>query len=225
MGFAIYNNNGVRENIPVSKIFCLGLNYLNHISEMKSEKPSEPMVFMKPSSAIVQDNQFIIIPKISNDAHYEGEIVLLIGKDGKNISPEKAHEYILGIGAGIDVTLRDIQNEAKKKGRPWLIAKGFDTSAPISEFLPADKFPDFKNIQISLAVNDQLKQNGNSQDLLFDFSQTIAYISSIFTLNKGDLIFTGTPQGVGAINHGDKIIVDLAGLTTLNISVKKESDE
>lgn len=218
MSYVILKNQNP-EKIQVSKIFCLGLNYLDHISEMNSEKPSEPMVFMKPASAIIHDGESIIIPKISNDVHHEAEIVLLIGKEGKNISVEEAESYILGIGVGIDVTLRDIQSEAKKKGRPWLVSKGFDTSAPVSEFIPVERFNDFNDINISLSVNGNIRQNGNSKDMIFKFAETISYLSEIFTFNKGDLIFTGTPKGVSKINKGDKISVNLNDLVNLNIKV------
>lgn len=224
MSYVILKNSDNKEKIQVSKIFCLGLNYLNHISEMKSERPSEPMIFMKPPSAIIHEGESIILPKISNDVHHEGEIVLLIGQDGKNISIEKAEEYILGIGVGIDVTLRDVQSEAKKKGRPWLVSKGFDTSAPVSDFIPVSEFKDFNDIDITLSVNGQLRQNGNSKDMIFKFAETISYLSEIFTLNKGDLIFTGTPEGVSKINDGDQIEVKLADLATLNIGVKNWSN-
>lgn len=213
-------NDNTEEKIHVSNIYCIGLNYSNHIAEMKSEKPSEPMVFMKPTSAIVYNNDSIIIPKISNDAHHEGEIVILIGQDGKDVSIKDANNYILGIGIGIDVTLRDIQSEAKKKGKPWLVSKGFATSAPVSEFLPVENFQDLKNLQIQLFVNDQLRQKGNSQEMIFDFSEVISYISSIFSLKAGDLIYTGTPAGVAQMVNGDKVKVTLDSVIQLNVDVK-----
>lgn len=220
MTYILLKNKDNKEKIQVSKIFCLGLNYLNHISEMKSERPTEPLIFMKPPSAIIHDGESIIIPKISNEVHHECEIVLLIGKDGKNISIEDAEDYILGIGAGIDVTLRDVQSEAKKKGRPWVVSKGFDTSAPVSDFIPVEDFNDLSNIEISLSVNNKLRQNGNSKDMIFGFAETISYLSQIFTLNRGDLIFTGTPEGVSQINTGDNISVNLNNLLDLKVSVR-----
>lgn len=220
MTYILLKNKDNKEKIQVSKIFCLGLNYLNHISEMKSERPTEPLIFMKPPSAIIHDGESIIIPKISNEVHHECEIVLLIGKDGKNISIEDAEDYILGIGAGIDVTLRDVQGEAKKKGRPWVVSKGFDTSAPVSDFIPVEDFNDLSNIEISLSVNNKLRQKGNSKDMIFGFAETISYLSQIFTLNRGDLIFTGTPEGVSQINTGDNISVNLNNLLDLKVSVR-----
>lgn len=220
MTYIITQKKETKERIHVSKILCLGLNYLEHIAEMKSEKPAEPLVFMKPPSAIIHNNGTIVIPPFSKEAHHEVEIVVAIGKTGKNIATEDALSHIFGFGIGIDVTLRDIQNEAKKKGKPWVIAKGFDTSAPISDFVNKSKIKDLDNMELKLLVNGATKQQGNSKDMIFKYAEIIAYLSTIFTLNRGDLIFTGTPEGVGQIKSGDKLKASLNDLVHLNVNVE-----
>lgn len=207
------------EKINVPKILCLGLNYAEHAKEMKSDKPETPVIFMKPSSAIIHDKEHIVIPNISNEVHHEIEVVLLIGKDGKNIPKDQALEYIDGIGIGLDLTLRDIQKEAKAKGRPWTISKGFDTSAPVSEFVSIEKITDLNNLSFNLKINGEIKQSGNTYDMLFKPDEIISYLSTIFTLQKGDLIYTGTPEGVGQIVSGDKILASLENIITLEVIV------
>jgi acylpyruvate hydrolase len=207
------------EKINVPKILCLGLNYAEHAKEMKSDKPETPVIFMKPSSAIIHDKEKIVIPDISNEVHHEVEVVLLIGKDGKNIPKDKALEYIDGIGIGLDLTLRDIQKEAKAKGRPWTVSKGFDTSAPVSEFVSIEKITDLNNLSFNLKINNEIKQSGNTSDMLFKPDEIISYLSTIFTLQKGDLIYTGTPEGVGQIVSGDKLLASLENIITLEVIV------
>lgn len=215
MTYIILNN----EKIHVPKILCLGLNYAEHAKEMKSEKPESPVIFMKPSSSIIHNQENIIIPSISNEVHHEVEVVLLIGKDGKNISKEEALEYISGVGIGLDLTLRDIQKEAKSKGRPWTVSKGFDTSAPISDFISIDKINNLNNLSFQLKVNNELKQSGNTSDMIFKPNEIISYLSTIFTLQKGDLIYTGTPEGVGQIVSKDKLTASLENIVTLEVIV------
>lgn len=207
------------EKINVPKILCLGLNYAEHAKEMKSDKPETPVIFMKPSSAIIHDKEKIVIPNISNEVHHEVEVVLLIGKDGKNIPKDKALEHIAGIGIGLDLTLRDIQKEAKAKGRPWTVSKGFDTSAPVSEFVSVEKITDLNNLSFNLKINDEIKQSGNTSEMLFKPDEIISYLSTIFTLQKGDLIYTGTPEGVGQIVSGDKLLASLENIITLEVIV------
>lgn len=214
------NSNFVKEKINVPKIFCLGSNYLDHIKEMGAKTPEEPVIFMKPSTAIIYENQKIILPKISNDVHHEVEILFLIEKEGKDIEEKDTKSYINSVGIGLDITLRDLQNKAKANGKPWLVSKGFDTSAPVSEFININKIEDINNLNFSLYVNDELKQIGNSSNMVFKFDKIISYISSIFTLQRGDIIFTGTPKGVGKINSGDKIRAVLENLIELNVSVE-----
>ena len=186
------------------KIFCIGRNYADHVKELNNDLPSEPMVFMKPTSALLIKNRHFFIPEFSNDIHYEGEIVLKIGKNGKHIQPEFALSYIEGIGFGIDFTARDIQQKCKAAGHPWEIAKGFDKSAAISEFLPFEEF-DANNIQITTQLNGKVVQDGNSQNMIFDFKDIIVHLSQYFTLQMGDYIYTGTPAGVGQVKIGDRI--------------------
>ncbi len=209
-----------KEKINVSKILCLGLNYQNHISEMKSQKPTAPIIFSKPASAIIHNSQAIIIPEFSQNVHHEVEIVMVIGKTAKNIPEEEALDYVQGFAIGLDVTLRDVQTEAKSKGHPWTVAKGFDTSAPVSEFINKKFIRDINNIPFKLMINGELRQQGNSKDMIFKFTEIVSYLSKIFTLYRGDLIFTGTPEGVGPLHHGDKIVASLDDLITLNLEVE-----
>ena len=187
---------------------------------MKSEKPKEPMVFMKPSSSMIKNKEAIILPEISQEVHHEVELVFLIGKDGKNIPKEKAYEHILGLGIGLDLTLRDLQKEAKAKGKPWTVSKGFDTSAPVSEFINKNRFKSFDNLDFHLVVNGEVRQKGNSKDMIFKIDEIISYLSSVFTLQRGDLIFTGTPQGVSQIKSNDKLTAVLDHYVSLDVYVK-----
>jgi acylpyruvate hydrolase len=212
-------STNTKEKIPVSKILCLGLNYASHVSEMKWDKPEEPVVFMKPASAIIHNGEQIFLPSFSREIHHEVETVILIGETCKNIQTADAAEYICGVGIGLDMTLRDVQSEAKKKGKPWTVAKGFDTSAPVSDFISRKLLSDINNLDFRLTVNGETRQQGNTRDMLFNFSEIISYLSGIFTLNRGDLIFTGTPEGVGPVNPGDKLTATLGELVTLNVSV------
>jgi acylpyruvate hydrolase len=214
-----------KEKINVSKILCLGLNYQNHISEMKSQKPSEPVIFMKPASAIIHNGQSIIIPEFSKNVHHEVEIVMVISKTAKNIPREQAMDYVYGFAVGLDVTLRDIQAEAKSKGHPWTVAKGFDTSAPVSEFVNKKYIRDINSIPFNLMINGELRQQGNSKDMIFKFDEIVSYLSKIFTLYRGDLIFTGTPERVGQLKTGDNIKASLDNLVTLNLDVKSALEE
>ena len=210
-------------SMPLHTIFCIGRNYAEHARELKNPVPEAPIVFLKPLSAIVSDYGRIVLPKQSQQVHHEVEIVVLIGKSGKNIPEADAHQFISGYAVGIDVTARDIQSKAKAKGHPWSVAKGFDTFAPISNFVSVDKIADLSNIEVSLSVNGEIRQKGNSKDMLFPIPRLISYLSTIFTLQPGDLIFTGTPEGVNLLNDGDRLFAQLNnGLTTLTITVEKE---
>jgi len=184
------------------KIFCIGRNYAAHIKELDNKKPDEPVIFSKPDTALLPKNRPLYFPKISREIHYELEIVLKINRVGKNIAENFAHKYYDEIGLGIDFTARDLQAEAKKKGLPWLIAKGFDGSAPISKFFLKENF-DLSKLKFSLRVNGEQRQDGNTALMLFSFDYITSYLSKYFTLKKGDLIFTGTPKGVGPVKIGD----------------------
>jgi acylpyruvate hydrolase len=187
------------------KILAVGKNYLEHIKEMSSDRPEEPIIFLKPDTALLMNNSAFYLPDFSNNVHFEAELILRICKEGKNIEEKFAHKYFDGIGIGIDFTARDLQQKAKEKGNPWTLAKGFNSSAPVSEFLPLSTFPDINNINFSLQINGVVRQKGNSGMMLFSFDKIISYISKFITLKKGDIIFTGTPEGVDKVSIGDKL--------------------
>jgi|WetSurMetagenome_2_1015567.scaffolds.fasta_scaffold19991_4 acylpyruvate hydrolase len=196
---------GSSEPIPVQKIICLGQNYADHAKEMKFDVPVTPVLFLKPPSAIIYQGESIVIPEISHDVHHEVECTVLIGKKGKKIPRESALQYIAGYGVGLDMTMRDIQLEAKKKGLPWSLAKGFDTSAPLSEFIPAAQISDPKTLSIQLNINGTIRQSSSVSKLIFPVDTVIAYISQFMTLERGDVIYTGTPEGVSRVEHGDTL--------------------
>lgn len=207
-----------KEDIIVPKIFCLGKNYARHAAEMKMEVPKKPIVFMKPSEAIVYSGARVGIPAMTKDLHHETEIYFVIGKKGKDISKEEARSFITAVGVGLDLTLRDVQTELKNAGNPWLISKGFDGSAPISDAVPADGV-DFNSLELSLAVNGKPRQHGSYADTIFKVEDTVAFISQLFTLERGDLIFTGTPEGVAKLNPGDRLHAELVGRASLDIEI------
>lgn len=187
------------------KIICIGKNYAEHVKEMKGKVPKEPLFFMKPDTALIKDNQPFYIPDFSNELHHEVEIVLKISKNGKYIDEKFALNYFEEIGIGIDFTARDIQAECKQKGLPWEKAKAFDGSAPIGKFINKNNFKNLSAIEFHLDINQKTVQHGNTKDLIFSFAKIISYISKFVTLKTGDLIYTGTPEGVGAVKAGDKL--------------------
>ncbi len=188
------------------KIICIGRNYIDHAKELNNPVPENPVFFLKPDTALVRRNRPFYYPDFSEDIHYECELVVKINKLGKNILKKFAHTYYNEIGIGIDFTARDLQSKAKAKGLPWEIAKAFDASAPLSmEFIKKDEFHDLNNISFRLDKNGETVQEGNSGDMIFDFDEIISYLSIFFTLKTGDLIFTGTPAGVGAVKVGDEL--------------------
>lgn len=184
------------------KIICIGRNYAEHAKELGNEIPESPVIFMKPDTAILKKGTDFYIPEFSNDVHYELEVVLKISKGGKYIQEENADKYYEEIGLGIDFTARDLQSELKAKGLPWELAKGFDGSAVVSEFYKKEDF-DMKNINFSLKKNKEEVQNGNTSLMIFSPEKIIAFVSQYFTLRVGDLIFTGTPKGVGKVSEND----------------------
>jgi acylpyruvate hydrolase len=203
------------------KILAIGRNYAEHIQELNNQQTGEPVVFMKPDTAILRNNEPFYYPEISKDIHHEVELVLKISKEGKHIEEKFAHKYYDAIGLGIDFTARDLQSKLKEKGLPWLLAKGFNGSAPISDkFLAVSEFADLKNINFSLQVNGETKQKGNTNMMLFDFNVIIAYLSKYFTLKTGDLIFTGTPAGVGPVKIGDRLVGFIEDQEMFNFEVK-----
>lgn len=202
------------------KILCIGRNYAEHIAELNNERPSEPVVFMKPDTALLRENEAFYHPDFSNDIHHEVEIVLKINKMGKNIEAKFAHKYYEEIGIGIDFTARDVQSKLKEKGLPWEKAKAFNDSAPISGFVSKSEFADLKNLNFHLDINGETRQKGNTSMMLWDFNEIIAEISKYFTLKTGDLIFTGTPAGVGKVNIGDKLTAFIEGKEMLSFDIK-----
>lgn len=202
------------------KILCIGRNYAEHIAELNNERPSEPVIFMKPDTAILKDNEAFYHPDFSNDIHHEVEIVLKINKMGKNIEAKFAHKYYEEIGIGIDFTARDVQSKLKEKGLPWEKAKAFNGSAPISGFVAKSDFADLKNLNFHLEINGETRQTGNTSMMLWNFDEIIAEISKYFTLKTGDLIFTGTPAGVGKVKIGDKLSAFVEGKEMLSFDIK-----
>ncbi len=198
-------------NIPVRTIFCIGRNYAKHAAEMGANVPTTPVVFLKPLSSICFDGDSVELPSISKNVHYEGEIVIAIGKIGKNIPEDKAMNFINGIGCGIDFTARDLQQSAKLNGLPWSVAKGFDNFAPISTFKPINDI-DLLSLDIKLTQNGVIRQVGSITDMIFSIPYLVSYLSNIVTLYPGDLIFTGTPNGVGQVIEGDVITTTIPSL-------------
>ena len=202
------------------KIIAIGRNYQEHAKELNNPIPTEPVVFLKPDTALLKEGKAFYHPDFSNDIHFEVELIIKIGKEGKHITTKFARNYIESIGLGIDFTARDLQQKCKEKGLPWEIAKAFDHSAPIGEFIPLNEIPDLYAIQFSLKQNQIIVQNGNSADMIFSFDDIISYVSQRFTLKKGDLIFTGTPAGVGKINIGDLLEGYISDRKMLSVPVK-----
>jgi acylpyruvate hydrolase len=201
------------------KILAVGRNYLEHIKELGNQTPEEPVIFSKPETAILRNNEAFYYPDFSKDVHHELEIVLKISKMGKNIEEKFAHKYYEEIGIGIDFTARDVQSRLKAKGLPWDLAKGFNGSAPVSEFLNKDQF-DLKNLNFDLEVNGEIRQRGSTSLMIYSFDYLISFVSQYFTLKTGDLIFTGTPAGVAPVKVGDRLVGRLEGHTLLNFEVK-----
>lgn len=203
------------------KIFAIGRNYVAHIEELGNERPDEPVVFTMPNTALLTNNKPFYYPEFSKDIHYEVELVLKICRNGKYIDEKFAHKYYDAIGVGIDLTARDLQAKAKKKGLPWAIAKGFNGSAPLSnEFISVEDIPDVNNINFRLDVNGEVRQEGNTNRMMFSFDAIIAYLSQFFLIQKGDLIFTGTPAGVGPIQIGDTMTAYFEDKKMLSVDVK-----
>jgi 2-keto-4-pentenoate hydratase/2-oxohepta-3-ene-1,7-dioic acid hydratase in catechol pathway len=202
------------------KILCVGRNYVDHIRELQNEKPEEPVIFLKPDTALVRHNEPVYHPEFTSDMHHEVEIVLRIGKEGKYIQPEFADRYIDGVGLGIDFTARDVQARLKAKGLPWELAKAFNQSAPVSEFLPVSEAGELGNLDFSLQVNGQLRQQGNTSHMLFNMTELLVFVSRYFTLKAGDLLFTGTPAGVAKVEIGDKLTGFLGHRKMLDFEIR-----
>jgi 2-keto-4-pentenoate hydratase/2-oxohepta-3-ene-1,7-dioic acid hydratase in catechol pathway len=203
------------------KIFCIGRNYAEHAKELNNPVPTgEPLIFMKPNTALLVNNKPLYYPDFTKDLHYEGELVLRVCKNGRSVQPEFASRYYDAVAFGVDFTARDVQDRLKSKGHPWEIAKGFDRSAPLSKWVPLEEIPDVNNIHIQLKKNGEVVQDGHTSDLIFSFDSLICHISRYFTLHKGDMIFTGTPAGVGPVQIGDVLEGFIEGNHLLTCSIK-----
>ena len=202
------------------KIFCVGRNYSDHAKELGNEVPDEPVIFMKPKSALLQPHTPFYYPEFTNELHYECELVLRISKNGKYIQEKFANKYYDAVTAGIDFTARDIQTELKEKGLPWEKAKAWDNSAVIGKWIPLTNIKNKKDIHFGLYKNKELVQQGNSKDMIYNFDYLISYISNFFSINIGDLVFTGTPKGVGEIVVGDEIEAFIEEESMLTLDVK-----
>ncbi|HLP15515.1 MAG TPA: fumarylacetoacetate hydrolase family protein [Bacteroidota bacterium] len=202
--------------LRINTIFCLGQNYAEHAKEMGSAAPTTPVIFLKPNAAVIANNEDIIIPAHSSNIHHEVELTVLIGKGGKQIPRERALDHVAGYGIGLDMTMRDRQLEAKKAGLPWTIAKGFDTSAPLSPFVDSRMVADPHALEIQLSVNGELRQHSNTRNMIFRIDAIIAFLSGIITLTEGDVIYTGTPEGVARVVSGDVIDASIAGIGALH---------
>ncbi len=202
------------------KIICIGRNYVDHIMELKNERPSEPVVFIKPDSAVLPKDQDFYIPDFSDNVHYEVEVLVKIKKVGKHIQEAFAHTYYDEVGLGIDFTARDLQSKLKEKGLPWEKAKGFDGAAVIGEWIPKTNFKDLKNLGFELKKNNEIVQSGNTRLMLWKIDELIAYVSTFFTLKKGDVIFTGTPAGVGRVAANDYLSGSLEQKELFNLRIK-----
>lgn len=202
------------------KIICVGRNYADHIAELNNARPDAPVIFMKPDTALLHPEESFYYPDFTKDLHHEVELVVKINKVGKNIEEKFAHKYYNEIGIGIDFTARDVQSELKSKGLPWELAKGFNGSAPVSGFVPLADYGDIQNINFSLEVNGETRQNGNSSMMLYPVNYLISFVSKYFTLKTGDLIFTGTPKGVSPVQAGDTLSAYIEGRKMLEFAVK-----
>ncbi len=198
----------------------MGRNYADHIAELKNERPEAPVIFLKPETALLRPGEDFYLPDFSADVQYEVEVVVKIARMGKYISQEFAHKYYEEIGLGIDFTARDLQSRLKAKGLPWELAKGFNGSAPVSAFVHKSEVGDLQQLEFGLEVNGAVRQQGNTSMMLYTIDYLIAFVSRYFTLKTGDLLFTGTPKGVGAVQAGDRLTGQLAGRTMLELNIR-----
>jgi 2-keto-4-pentenoate hydratase/2-oxohepta-3-ene-1,7-dioic acid hydratase in catechol pathway len=202
------------------KIICIGRNYIDHAKELNSPVPDTPIFFMKPDSALVIRNRPFFYPDFSSNVHHEIEVVIKINRLGRTIEQKFASRYYSEVGLGVDFTARDLQNEYIDKGLPWEISKGFDYSAPVSKFFPVSRFGNIHNLKFRLDINGNTVQSGNTSEMIFSFEQIIAYVSKFMTLKTGDLIYTGTPAGVGPVKIGDRIEAYLEDQKVMDFPVK-----
>ncbi|XP_053327509.1 acylpyruvase FAHD1, mitochondrial [Spea bombifrons] len=204
------------------KIICVGRNYAEHAKELKNAVPTEPVLFLKSPTAYVTEGSAVIMPYYSSNLHHEVELGVVIGKSGRDISQSHAMEHVEGYALCLDMTARDVQDKCKEKGLPWTLAKAFDTSCPISDFIPKDKIPDPHNLRIWLKVNDSLRQEGSTSSMIFSIPFLISYISKIISLEEGDLILTGTPKGVASVQENDEMVAGIDDIISMKFKVEKQ---
>ncbi len=207
--------------VPVGKLLCIGRNYAEHADEMASDVPDEPMVFLKPASAITRTGDTVRLPPQSQNVHHEVELVAVIGEGGRNISQGDALDHVAGYAVGLDMTARDLQSEAKEKRHPWSVAKGFDTFAPLGPLTAADAVGDPQDLRLRLEVNGETRQEASTQHMIFPVAELVHYCSQIFTLVSGDLLYTGTPSGVGPVEDGDFLQATATGCDSLRVDVAR----
>lgn len=198
-------------DLPVGKVVCIGRNYLEHIRELNNAVPETPILFMKPATSLAGLDEPIRLPAGRGECHHEVELAVLVGRELHNANPESARQAVVGYGVALDLTLRDLQNELKKKGHPWETAKAFDGSCPLSPFLKPEALPDPQATDLALRVNGELRQQGNTRQMMVGILELMAYISTHFSLQPGDVVLTGTPAGVGPLQAGDELLLSLAG--------------
>ena len=214
----IFKDNAVK-NVPIGKLVCLARTYKKHAEEMNTMVTEEPLLFLKPASSVIFNGGTVIIPKMSKCLHHEVELGVVIGKKCKDISQKEALDHVLGYLLALDITARDIQSSAKKNGWPWSISKGFDTFAPISNVILKEDVPNPNNLDLSLKINGETRQQSNTSHMIYSVERIIEFISKVMTLERGDLIMTGTPEGVGAIVSGDLIEAKLGDICSLRLHV------
>ena len=209
MGYRHCHVDGSEIDLPVGKVVCVGRNYAAHAKELGNVVPDVPMLFIKPATALVGLDQPLSLPGFSDDVHHEVELAVLIGQPLSNVVATAVAPAIAGLGVAVDLTARDVQAALKQKGHPWEISKGFDGACPLSAFVSRDQFPNLQNIDLSITVSGELRQDGNTRDMVFGVEDLVAYMSTYFTLLPGDLVLTGTPEGVGPVAPGDSLILTL----------------
>ena len=219
-GEAFVAMRGTGERLPVHTIVCVGRNYAEHVREMGGAPAAEPVLFLKPVSALVHDGGAVVIPEGAGAVHHEVELVAVIGARTRNVSPERALEHVHGYAVGLDMTLRDLQGAAKKKGEPWAVAKGFDTSAPVSAVAPREDVGDARGLGIRLTVNGEVRQEDTTSSMLHDVAALVSTVSRHFTLDRGDLVFTGTPSGVGPVRPGDVLEASIERVGAVRVRVE-----
>ena len=205
------------------KVLCIGKNYARHAAEMHSTVPTEPVVFLKPSSALIGDGETVVLPSMSQNVHHEVELVAVLGRGGKNIAEADALSHVAAYAVGLDMTARDLQGKAKQQGHPWSVAKGFDTFAPLGALVPAAAVPDPQDLELKLMVAGEKRQHAHTGSMVFSIATLIAYCSRIFTLEPGDLLYTGTPEGVGPVQDGDVLEATCTGLPPLRVTARCEA--